>query len=153
MDERASSLEIADHGAERHRRCWVCGVENDHGLHVDFRPDDDGGVRATFPCPERYAGYDGRLHGGVISSLLDGAMTRCLMAHGEVAVTADLRVRFRRAVRIGRPAELHARVRDSRRGVHRVVAELSQDGQVCAHALGRFLAHPDDGARPPDRAP
>jgi acyl-coenzyme A thioesterase PaaI-like protein len=35
------------------------------------------------------------LHGGVISSILDGTMTNCLFAHGTVAVTAELRVRFR----------------------------------------------------------
>jgi len=40
---------------------------------MEFDVDDDGGVQATFQCVESFEGYPGILHGGVISSILDGA--------------------------------------------------------------------------------
>jgi uncharacterized protein (TIGR00369 family) len=110
---------------------------------MDFRPDDEGGISASFSCDERFSGYSGFIHGGVVSSLLDGAMTSCLMARGEVAVTADLRVRFHRPVRVGRPAIVRARVVQSRHGLLSVEACLEQDGETRATGLGRFLDHPD----------
>ena len=69
-------------------------------------------------------------------------MTNCLMARGVVAVTADLRIRFRKPVDAGARATVRARLLESRHGLHVVEAELEQDGEVRATASGRFLAHP-----------
>lgn len=67
--------------ARTHRNCVVCGTVNGRGLRLDFRTSEDGSVQATFDCREAYAGYANVLHGGVVSALLDGAMTNCLFAH------------------------------------------------------------------------
>jgi len=56
-----------------HPACVVCSSANTRGLHMEFDVDDDGGVQATFQCVESFEGYPGILHGGVISSILDGA--------------------------------------------------------------------------------
>ena len=62
-----------------HPHCVICGNENPHGLGVDFRPSADGrGVEATIDCRADFQGHEGRLHGGIVSSLLDGAMVHCL---------------------------------------------------------------------------
>jgi acyl-coenzyme A thioesterase PaaI-like protein len=54
-----------------HPNCVVCGSSNEFGLQVEFETLEDGSVQATFGCDEKYEGYGGVLHGGVISSLLD----------------------------------------------------------------------------------
>lgn len=49
---------------------------------------------ATFSGNPGLQEYEGQLHGRVISSLLDAAMTHCLFHHGIEAVTGELYVRF-----------------------------------------------------------
>ena len=57
-----------------HPNCVVCSLDNAKGLHLDFVSGCDGSISATFSCDEAFEGYPGFLHGGVISSILDGAM-------------------------------------------------------------------------------
>jgi len=79
---------------ESHRQCVVCGSDHPFGLHLDFVEGDDGSVEATVECESLFQGYPGMVHGGIVSMLLDGAMTNCLFAHGQPGVTGELNVRF-----------------------------------------------------------
>jgi uncharacterized protein (TIGR00369 family) len=103
-----------------------------------------GGVEGTFACDEAFTGYEGLLHGGVISSLLDGAMTNCLLSRGLIAVTADLQVRFHHPAQIGRVAVTRAWLKNTRNLVYILEAELLQGGVVCATAVGKFMKHPQE---------
>ena len=130
-----------------HPHCVVCGADNPRGLRVDFRPTADGGVEAHFDCPRIFEGYSHRIHGGVIAALLDGAMTNCLFAHGHVAVTAELNVRYRHPVMTDRRATVRAWIRESSHGLHRLRAEVLQDRQLLVIATATFLNATD---RDPD---
>jgi acyl-coenzyme A thioesterase PaaI-like protein len=96
-------------------------------------------VLTEFQCPERYAGYAGMLHGGMVATLLDAAMTHCLFARHEIAVTAELRIRFRAAVLVGMPAAIRAWQVRTRGAMKEVCAELWQDGSLCATGHGKFI--------------
>ena len=125
--------------AQAHPLCIVCGRAQGGGLGLRFSLRDDGSVEARFDCEPIFQGYDGVLHGGLASALLDGAMTNCLFARGVVAVTAELTIRFRRPVEVGRPLIARARVSYVREPLHVVEAELIQDGEVKATAIGKFM--------------
>jgi len=131
-----------------HPNCFVCGEANGHGLHLEFMLAKDGDVSSRFDCQERYEGYPGVLHGGVISSIMDGAMTNCLFAHEVVALTAELNVRFRSPVVVGHPAEVFAHVSRSDSPLHVVEAKIVQDGKVKVTATGKFMEKPTMCARP-----
>jgi uncharacterized protein (TIGR00369 family) len=122
-----------------HPQCLICGTEADGGLGLSFALQADGSVVAGYSCDRRYQGYDGILHGGVVSSLLDGAMTNCLFAHGIVAVTAELTVRFRHPVDIGEAFEVRARIERSQPPLHVSRAEIFQAGRLKAKATGKFM--------------
>jgi acyl-coenzyme A thioesterase PaaI-like protein len=107
---------------------------------VDFRLCEDGYVEARLECPSVLQGYDGILHGGVTSSLLDGAMTNCLFAHGVVAVTAELRVRFRDPIPVQLPLLVRAAICDSKPPLYVLEAWIMQGGKVKAKAKGKFMA-------------
>ncbi len=126
-----------------HPRCVVCGRVHEAGLGLDFRLGDDGTVEAGFDCRAAYQGYGGVLHGGIASALLDGAMTNCLFAHGVAAVTAEMTVRFRSPIEVGRPLTARAWVTRVHRPLYGVRAELVQAGQVKATAAGKFMERPD----------
>lgn len=76
-------------------------------------------------------------------------MTTCLFHQAVVAVTADLRVRFRHPLACGAGAVVRAWVEDNRRDLWVVKAEVSQARQVKAAGTGRFLRSTDVGREPP----
>jgi uncharacterized protein (TIGR00369 family) len=121
-----------------HDRCFVCGCDNDHGLHLEFLNASDGSVTAEFQCNSTYQGYTDVLHGGVVATLLDGAMTNCLFAHQIVAVTAELTIRYLFPVYTGQRVTVKAWITKSSRHLHVLAAELTQDGKIYARALGKF---------------
>ena len=125
-----------------HPNCVVCGPDNQFGLQLEFTVSEDGGVQAAFDCSKTFQGYVGLLHGGVISSLLDGAMTNCLFAHGQQGITGELKVRFRHPVVTDRPAIVRAWIERSIPPFHVLQAELIQDEWVKARATGKFVERP-----------
>jgi uncharacterized protein (TIGR00369 family) len=122
-----------------HPDCIVCGKGCPKGLDLDFAVQADGGVCATFACPKAYEGYRGVLHGGVISSLLDGAMTNCLFARGVTAVTAELVVRFRHPVATNVPVTVVGRITRSTPPLHILEALVVQNGVIMAVGKAKFM--------------
>ncbi|MFP4106164.1 MAG: PaaI family thioesterase [Phycisphaerae bacterium] len=127
-----------------HPRCVICGPPSRNGLGVCFHTLGDGSVSAEFDCDFEYEGYDGMLHGGVISALSDAAMANCLFARGIAAVTAELNVRFRHPIRLGKPLTVTGTIIRDGRPVFVLQAELVQDGQLKAKATGKFMELPED---------
>jgi uncharacterized protein (TIGR00369 family) len=116
---------------------------------VQFHSKPDGSVMAMFHCDSVFQGYPNVLHGGVVASLLDGAMTNCLFAYGIVAVTAELTIRYLLPVRTGDEATVRAWVVKSSSRLQIVAAELLQGGEVRAKAQAKFRKFkgtPDSGA-------
>lgn len=128
-----------------HPRCIVCGRADQCGLGLRFSLRDDGSVEASFECGERFQGYKGLIHGGVATSLLDGAMTNCLFAHDIVAVTAEMTVRFRHPIALDVPVTVRAHITRSQNPLHIVEAQILQAGQVKAKANGKFMEKPLPG--------
>ena len=125
--------------ADAHPFCLVCNRSNPLGLGLKFICEADGSVSTTFLGHPALEGYQGRLHGGVIASLLDGAMTNCLFAHGRVAVTGELNVRYHAPVVIGEEMRVRAWIERSRPPLHELAAELKQGGEVKATATAKFM--------------
>lgn len=126
----------------RHPDCWVCAPSHSTGLGIEFEADESGAVKGIFSGNPAFTGYPGLLHGGVISSLLDGAMTNCLMARGTPGLTARLEVRFLKPVTIGKPVTVRGWWEKSRGNLHILGADLRQDGEVMATAVSRFMDYP-----------
>lgn len=80
--------------------CFACGLNNPIGLKLNFREEDDMYVANFVPGLE-HQGYNGIMHGGLVSTLLDEIMAGYMYAKGLNAVTAKLEVRFRQPTPIG----------------------------------------------------
>lgn len=124
-----------------HAHCLICGPRNPLSLKLCFQHGKDGVVRTKFQAHSGLQGYDGILHGGVIATLLDAAMTHCLFHHGVQAVTGDLRVRFLRLVSCAAALDLRAWVLSSRPPLYNLRAELVHEKCVMAWAEAKFLRH------------
>ncbi|MDD3178816.1 MAG: PaaI family thioesterase [Opitutaceae bacterium] len=122
-----------------HSHCFACGEEAGSGLGLLFRVGFDGGVTADWSCPETYRSYEGILHGGLIATLLDSAMVHALFARGIVAMTAELRVRYRHPVRLGEPVTVAARLREHYGPLYCLEAAVRQQDAICATARAKFM--------------
>ena len=131
MDKRATGLE--------HRYCFACGAENPDGLALEFVSSKNEEISAVFTPKRIHQGYDGMLHGGIVCTLLDAAMTRLLMDKGIAAVTANLNVRFKRPIPIAEALVVRARIEKRRERFFLLSADLTVSGSIAAIGTGRFL--------------
>jgi acyl-coenzyme A thioesterase PaaI-like protein len=122
-----------------HSRCVACGNRNGQGLRLEFSVREAGYVEASFGCDAAFEGFPGFLHGGIIATLLDAAMTNCLFAHGFIGLTGELKVRYYHPVSIGKVARAYAWLERSVHRLHGIRSELEQDGVIKAAASSRFL--------------
>jgi len=127
-----------EQGLQQHRNCLLCGENNPHSLGLRFAARDDV-VTARCQLADPLQGYTGLLHGGIISSLLDAAMTHCLFHQGIQALTAELQVRFIAPVPIEACVDIEATLLSRRRGIFQLEATLAIEGLVHARASAKFL--------------
>lgn len=94
------------------RNCFVCGMENKNGLQLKFYQDEQGQVIAQTVVPERFQGYPGVVHGGVLASMLDEIAMRAAMVddHNRFMVTARMTLRYRKQVPVGQPLTMVGRL-------------------------------------------
>lgn len=116
--------------------CFACGTKNSQGLGLRFRFDGRE-VTAEITFKRAFQGYRDVVHGGLISTVLDEAMVTLLNKMGELAVTAELAVRFVAPARIGEPVRVTARLVEKRGRIRRLEASAAgADGAEIARARG-----------------
>lgn len=130
------------------RSCFLCGRDNAVGLRMvwDNHPEE-GEIRATVTVPERFNGYPGVVHGGILAAILDETAGRAMLLEGgsdDLMVTAKLEVLYRRPTPTDVPLLVVGQLlkRTEARADARAEIRLP-DGMVSAR--GRVLL-----ARPPE---
>jgi uncharacterized protein (TIGR00369 family) len=130
------------------KMCLVCGLKNQFGLHTAFYELDNKEILAVFTPREQHQSYPGRLHGGIISTILDEAIGRAIMMHSDDevwGVTIDLQVHFRKPVPLDQELRVIGRItKDSSRFFEGTGELLLEDGTVAAEGHGRYLKAPLD---------
>lgn len=121
--------------------CFVCGPDNPRGMHLVFLASTAGEMTADWVPEPEMEGYQGIVHGGVVSTVLDEAMAKVVDATGVEALTAELRVRFRRQISSGSRVRVRGWIESQRKRVINTEAVLiDADGSELAHAWAVFLA-------------
>lgn len=129
------------HGAQNH--CFGCGINNPVGLKLEFAKQPDGGVACNAVVSDNYEGPPDYLHGGIIATLLDEAMSKANRAQGVTAMTRQMQVEYLRPVPSGAPIEIEGRVTRSEGRKHWTEAQIrNAEGKVLAQATGLFIAIP-----------
>ncbi len=89
------------------KMCAVCGLDNAYGVRAPFYSMEDGSVVSLFSFREEHQSYPGRVHGGLITAMLDEMGLRALWAKegGEFTygVTLSLETKYRHPVPYGEP--------------------------------------------------
>jgi uncharacterized protein (TIGR00369 family) len=127
---------------DSHRDCFACGIHNEAGLGLRFEIDPDGIASASWQAAPRFQSYAKCLHGGVIATLLDGAMVHALFAKGIAGVTAEMTIRYMRSVGLEKPLRVTGSVVAERHGLFLCRADVHQDGVHAARATAKFMSMP-----------
>jgi uncharacterized protein (TIGR00369 family) len=86
-------------------------MDNPGGLRLHFHIDEENKTLSTeFVPPEIYQGWDGIVHGGILSTLLDEAVAKLAYELGYDAVTAKLVLTFRKPARVNRPLKVYGKL-------------------------------------------
>jgi acyl-coenzyme A thioesterase PaaI-like protein len=121
-----------------HADCFACAPTHEQGLHLQF---ESSGIQTTCRADVHsvHQSYDGIVHGGIIATLIDATMIRCMHnAFGSNPLTCRLDIRYRETVQIDTAVTVTACI-TSRRGPHCWAhATITQNNRLCVTARGTF---------------
>ena len=121
-------------------RCFGCGPANPAGLRLDFFLAGDGSVVSLPTIPDTFEGPSGILHGGIVATLLDEAMSKAVRAKGFTAMTRHIEVEYLRPVPSATPIRIEARaIQSDGRKHHTEGRILDAAGVVLARGKALFV--------------
>lgn len=119
--------------------CFACGRQNSSGLHLTFEYGPKG-VEATWFPSEACESFQGTVHGGIIATVLDEAMSNAIMTRGWQAFTVSLNIRFHSRTCPGERLAVHGWIVERRKRRILTEASLFTDRSIeRAHAWATFL--------------
>ena len=136
---------LSELGVDFQHWCFACGQLNPGGLRLEFEVSRDR-AEARYTARQRHQGYDGLLHGGVVTALLDEAMGWAIFHQGIWGVTGKITVSFRRPVPLGEELIVTGMVtRDRGRAIETSgTVRRAADGELLAEAQALFLRMPKE---------
>ena len=126
---------------ETYGNCFVCGVNNPNGLQLSFEIDKERQtLKTTFVASPTFQGWDGIVHGGMISTLLDEAMAKLVYELGYQAITASLEIKFKKPAPILEPLNVYGQITEVSKRLIRAKAHVAkEDGTILATGTSTFL--------------
>ncbi len=132
---------FADH------HCFACGGTNPIGMHLAIELSE-GAASTSWTAGRDFVGWEEKVHGGILATLLDEVMAWAPSSHDSWAVTAEIRIRYRSAASPSETLNARGWVTSRRRRIYEVSGEIrGEDGRLVAEGEGRFL-----GASPTEKA-
>lgn len=129
------------------KSCIICGMDNPASVKAMFYEMENGELRGLFTFRNEHQSYPGRVHGGMITAMLDELIGRALWIKEpeSLAVTTTITVKYRRPMPIGVQLRGVARlVQDSTRGFVGVGEIYSPEGKLLAAAEGTYMRLPNE---------
>jgi uncharacterized protein (TIGR00369 family) len=142
---------LSELGIDFDHWCFACGRANPIGLHLEYDVARDRAETRFVPRRE-HTGYDGLVHGGIVTALLDETMGWAIFHQGIWGVTARITVAFRQPVAVGTALVVTGRVaRATRRAIETHGEVRDEAGALLAEADATFLVMPEERRRELER--
>lgn len=125
--------------ASSHRHCLMCGEDNPISFGLKFNKESEGCVSTCFTGNETMQGYDGIMHGGLLSALLDTAMAHCLLHENIEAMTGELNVRFLDPVACNSTMDITAWIDSSLPPLYHLRSQIRINNKIVCKAKGKFM--------------
>ncbi|MGC8821564.1 MAG: PaaI family thioesterase [Desulfurella sp.] len=122
----------------RYKNCIVCGNENDFGLKTWFFTDLDF-VYNNCTLDEHYIGYPDRIHGGIISAILDETMGWAATVKTKLFYyTIELCVKYRNIAKPNTEFFTKAQFLTNKGKIAFTQATITDGKQIIATAKGKY---------------
>ena len=119
--------------------CFVCGPKNPIGLKLKFSFDGKT-IKTEFIPRKEHQGYMNIVHGGIIATLLDEAMVKLAIEMGMPAVTAQIDIRLKKALRVGEKIIVTSEILKNTKKILTAYAQaVTDDNVVIADAGGKLI--------------
>jgi uncharacterized protein (TIGR00369 family) len=121
--------------------CFACGTLNTQGMQLEIHIEE-GRSWTELRLAQRFEGWEGIAHGGILCTILDEVMAWSLVGADNWGVTARLAVDFKRPVPIGRPIRAVGWVTELRRRLVTTAGSIVDvaDGTVLATGDALYVA-------------
>ena len=121
--------------------CFACGELNERGLRLQLHLAD-GRCWTELTLGADFEGWEGIVHGGILTTILDEVMAWALVATDAWGVTARLATDFRRPVRVGQAIRAEGWLTEARRRLLHTAARIvdAESGELLAEATGLYVA-------------
>ena len=97
-----------------------------------------------YTADERFIGYAGVLHGGILASLLDEVMIKAVLKDDILAVTASMEIKFKKPIMVGQKIKLVGRVTAHKGRIYKTEG-VARVGEVeVGTAVGTYVKAKDD---------
>ena len=126
---------------ETYGNCFVCGQNNPDGLRLSFDIDPENQtLKTTFVANPTFQGWDGIVHGGIVSTLLDEAMAKLAYELGYDTVTVSLEIRFKKPAPILEPLLVYGEITEVSKRLVKAKARITkEDGTVLAEGKSTLM--------------
>jgi uncharacterized protein (TIGR00369 family) len=127
----------------RPHHCFACGQLNVDGLHMPLHIEGDS-CWTELVLSDRFEGWEGIAHGGIVCTLLDEVMAWSLAARDAWSLTARMSIEFKRPIEIGRRIRGEGRLVEQRRRLITTEARLvdAETGELLATAKALYVMAP-----------
>ncbi len=118
-------------------QCFACGLQNPFGLHLEFFDNGVDEVTCEYTITERFQGYPGIAHGGVVAAVLDEVIGRVSMIGNPMhfMMTATMELKYRQSVPLNTPLKIISRkIKDRGRIAKAEGAVYLPDGSIAVEA-------------------
>ena len=121
--------------------CFGCGENNPIGMKLKFTRDGDV-LRTEYKPDKMLQGWPGLLHGGIVATLLDEAMSNAAYATGKTTLTAEMTLRQRKPIDIEETLVITAWITRRRSKIFETAGQIClKDGTVVAESTAKqFIA-------------
>ncbi|HEY3275898.1 MAG TPA: PaaI family thioesterase [Syntrophorhabdaceae bacterium] len=123
----------------KYEKCFFCGPATG-GLGLELHYADERAF-CEFLAPDRFQGYEGMLHGGIVTGILDEVMWWTLFVRTKVvSATWKIEVEFLRPVACGNRYKAWAELRGGSSRRYDLYSEIADmEDRVCARGTGTFF--------------
>lgn len=127
--------------------CLICGMDNEAGVRGQFYNMEDGSVGGLFTFRPEHQSYPGRVHGGMLATMIDELAGRVLWVDhpDQIGVTMDISVRYRKPVPYDVPLKGRGfYVKRLSRAYSAKCVIMDMDNNVLAEGEAKYLIMPAD---------
>lgn len=127
--------------------CFVCGTKNNFGLNTRFYELENNILVAITSGKDEHNSYPGRMHGGIISALIDETIGRAIQIKNKdiFGVTVELNIRYLKPTPLNEKIYIFGKIKEENRFTFSGIGYLlDSNGEILAKGNAKYFKLPPE---------